>query len=334
MNDVTLRRVPGNPVISVVMANYRAAAYLPAALESVLAQTVRDIEVIVSDDASPDESAAIVRQFTARDPRVRLVEARENGGPAAARNRALAEARGEWVAIVDSDDIIRPERFEILLAAAAGLKADAIADDLLYFSERSSGPTLLGSMMAAGGRPMPLSAEFFVRANTSGNGLPPLGYLKPLFRRSRIADLAYDETVRIAEDYDFLLRFLLDGGRFFILPEPLYLYRRHSASISYRLSEAYVLAMIGNQQALVAAHGDRLPPDVRHALDLRMKSLSRALAFERLVAAMKGRQATRALGMLAADPRLLAPLARSASEHWRSRLAKPARMTTGAVDAG
>jgi succinoglycan biosynthesis protein ExoO len=323
MSDVTYRRSRRRPLISVVMANYRGAAYLPTALESVLAQTIPDIEIIVSDDASPDDSVAVVRQFARHDPRVRLIEARDNRGPAAVRNSALAVARGEWIAIVDSDDVIRPERFETLLAAAREHNADAVADDLLFFSESGPGPTLLGSATAK--EPMRISAEYFIRSNTTGNGLPPLGYLKPVFRRSRIEGMRYDETIRIAEDYDFLLRLLLEGGRFFVLPQPLYLYRRHSASISHRLSEAHVLAMIHNQRMLVAERGERLSPAVRHALDLRMEALRRALAFERLVAALKGRQAVRALGMLAANPRLFAPLMKSASEHWQSRLSRPAR---------
>jgi hypothetical protein len=89
--------------------------------------------------------------------------------------------------------------------------------------------------------------------------------------------------------------------------------------------------MILNQLALFAERGERLSPAVQAALDQRMASLRRALAFERLVSALKGRQAARALRMLAADPRLLAPLMKSAREHWQSRLARPARMM-GALD--
>ena len=122
------------PVVSVIMANYNGAAHLPQALNSVLGQTVRDVEVIVADDASPDRSGDIVSQFMQGDRRVSLIESAENRGPGAARNDALRAARGEWVAIVDSDDIIHPERFEILLSAARSHGADAIADDLLFFS--------------------------------------------------------------------------------------------------------------------------------------------------------------------------------------------------------
>jgi len=303
------------PLVSVVMANFRSAEYLPAALDSVLAQTVRNLEVIVSDDASPDDSIEIVRQYTARDPRVRLIAAEENKGPAAARNRGIDAARGEWIAIVDSDDIVHPERLEILIAAAEGLEADGVADDLLFFSNYSAGPTLLGD--AAVPEPLLITPSYFIRSNTSGNGLPPLGYVKPLFRRAKLAGLSYDEDVRIGEDYDFLLRFLLSGARFHILPDPLYLYRRHSQSISHRLSESTVLAMITNQQRLVATHGT-FSPEMENLLEKRVAALRSSLSFERLVLSLKERRAGKAFGLLAANPGLLRPLTRAVKENLQS----------------
>lgn len=331
--DLQAAKPRASPLISVIMANYRSAAYLPAALDSVLGQTVGDLEIIVSDDASPDASCEIVLRFAEADPRVQLIAARENRGPAAARNEALKRARGEWIAIVDSDDVLHPERFETMLAAAEALKADAVADDLLFCFENgeSSGRTLLGSTAATG--PMPISAEFFIRSNTAGSGLPPLGYVKPLFRRSTIAGAFYDENVRIAEDYDFLLRFLLGGGRFFLLPEPLYFYRRHPASISHRLSEDHVQRMIDGQKNLLLRQG-ALPPPIRELLDRRMTMLRRALSFEQLVSSLKERRLTDAVGKMVADPRLLAPLARSTWEHLHTRYKSTRRTTGGGVDAG
>jgi succinoglycan biosynthesis protein ExoO len=313
-----------SPLISVVMANYCGATHLPAALNSVLGQTIRDIEVIVSDDASPDNSCDVVQRFAQHDPRVRLISARKNGGPAAARNRALEVAKGEWIAIVDSDDVIDSKRFEILLATASGLDADAVADDLQFFAEDSGGDgaTLLGKNVSTD--PWQVSTEFFIRSNTDGSGLPALGYLKPVFRRSKIASIRYDESTHVGEDYDFLLRFLLDGGRLFLLPEPLYSYRRHAASISHRLSEDKVLRMIAGQDALVTKR-ETLPPHIRDLLDGRMKALRRALAFERLVASLKAGRLRDAIVRLAVEPRLCAPLARSASQHLHARLSSPHR---------
>jgi len=301
------------PLVSVVMANYCGADYLAAALDAVLGQTVSDIEVIVCDDASADQSADVVRWFANRDPRVKLIVSNRNLGPAAARNRALEAARGQWIAIVDSDDIIHPDRFEILLAAADALHADAVADDLQFFSDAGDGTTLLGKHAPA--EPQCVSAAFFIRSNTAGEGLPALGYLKPMFRRAALAGKTYDEQARVGEDYDFLLRFLLAGGRLFLLPERLYFYRRHAASISHRLSEAKVLGMIASQERLLADHL-ALPDEILQLLDRRMRALRRALAFERLVMALKQRRPARAMSLLARDPRLCLQLGKSALAHF------------------
>lgn len=319
------------PRISVVMANYRAAPHLPVAIESVLSQTVRDIELIISDDASPDESLDIARMASNRDPRVRLLMAECNKGPGAARNRALDAATGEWVAIVDSDDVIHPERLERMMAAADSAGLDAIADDLLHFSDEGGmTTTLLASLEPH--VPASVSAEFFIRSNTSGTGLPPLGYLKPLFRRTRIAHLAYDETVRIGEDYDFLLRFLLDGGKLGLLPEPLYLYRRHMHSISHRLSKATVAAMIANQKRFLESR-EALPHELRVLFERRLEALKAGLAFEELVSALKDRRWGEAGMAVARRPSLLAPLMRSARENLERRARSAAPRTAGVATA-
>jgi len=315
------------PTISVIMANYRCAQHLPAALRSVLSQTVRDLEVIVSDDASPDDSVAAVQEFVRRDPRVRLVTTPQNGGPGAARNKALDLARGEWIAIVDSDDLIHPERFEIMLAEAKNLGADIVADDLMFFSEAGeSGATLLGD--AAPRQPQAVSSADFIRSNTTGSRLPSLGYVKPLIRRSVIGAQRYDETVRIGEDYDFLLRCLLNGGRFFLLPELLYFYRRHAQSVSHRLSHRDMAAMVDGQRALVRDHPG-LTGEIKAALDRRMTTMRDVMAFEALVASLKARKASESIGLLVANPKLAAPLLRSAIEHFRK-----ARQAVGQAPVG
>ena len=186
------------------MASYRAERFIESALGSVLAQSLGDFEVIVCDDASTDGTTAIVRSVMRRDSRVRLVELAENGGPARARNRALDEARGEWVAIVDADDLVHPERFEQTLSAAHHFKADVIADDLLFFDEeRGTVAHLLEGETF--GRPIALTADLLLADRDE----VPLGYLKPLMRKAMVDGLRYDESLTVGEDFDLLLRLLL-----------------------------------------------------------------------------------------------------------------------------
>jgi succinoglycan biosynthesis protein ExoO len=296
--------------VSVIMANYRGGKHLLAAVSSVLRQSHADLELIVSDDASPDDSTAILRQAMVGDGRLRLIEAVVNGGPSAARNRALDAANGDWIAIVDSDDLLHPQRLERLLAAAERLGADIIADDLVFFGETvaSSGQTLLQPLDHCA--PMTVTTSLYLEASGERGRIPPLGYLKPLIRRSLIGALRYDETLRIGEDYDFTLRLLLAGARFVAVPDPMYLYRRHDASISHRLSESAVGAML-------AAH-DRVAATAENAeqalLARRRRGLLALRQYEHLVGAIRDRRAGDAVKALLRHPGLVLPLARSFGE--------------------
>ena len=306
---------PGMPLVSVVMANFEAGGKIVHALRSVLNQTLADIEVIVSDDCSRDDSLEHVERLMAADPRIRLVTAERNGGPARCRNRALDMARGRWIAIVDCDDIVHPERFERLLAAAAHYDADIVADDLLLFHEDGTAPRLmLGEEVNSS---FEVSAESWVLAGI--NGTPALGYLKPLVKAESLKSLRYDENLRIGEDYDLVLRLLLAGAGMVVVPEPFYLYRRHGASISHRLSSADVTAMIERQQALCIAAAP-LPPALASAFERRLRVLRQGLAYERLVASIKARRLGEALALLAGDPTHAGRLWASFTEGRRRRV--------------
>ncbi len=110
------------PEISVIMPVYGVERYVARAVESVLAQTFRDFELIVVDDGSPDRSAEIVAEYAASDERVRLIR-QANAGAPAARNRAMELARGKYFYFMDSDDWAEPDMLE-------GMRALAEAHDL------------------------------------------------------------------------------------------------------------------------------------------------------------------------------------------------------------
>ena len=104
--------------ISVILPCYNAEKYLGACLDSILAQSMRDFEVIFVDDGSRDGSLAAARRYAERDARIRVFS-QENRGVSAARNFGLAHARGEWVTFVDGDDELPPHAFETLLSGTA-----------------------------------------------------------------------------------------------------------------------------------------------------------------------------------------------------------------------
>ena len=106
------------PEISVIVPVYKAEAYLHACIDSILSQTFSGFELILVDDGSPDNCGAICDDYAARDSRVRVIH-QKNQGQAAARNHALAAAKGDWVCFVDSDDAVHPQMLERLRQAAA-----------------------------------------------------------------------------------------------------------------------------------------------------------------------------------------------------------------------
>lgn len=302
------------PTLSVIMANHNGGADLKAAIASVLSQSISAIEVIVSDDCSTDDSVAIVRDMADRDPRLRLLTTTCNTGPGASRNRALDAARGVWVAIVDSDDVILPDRFRLMLDHAARCSADIVADNLSLFCDTTGadlGHLLPDDFARRLGRVTP---ETFLRSELPGPGHALLGYLKPMIRRDRIGGLRYRENLRVGEDHDFLLRLLLQGLRMTVMPEALYRYRKREGSVSHRLKPADIRAMIDAQDRLAATEGPST--ELGRLFVLRRKNLARELRFAELVGRLKGRDPVGALAIMLRDPPLMRNLARATREHF------------------
>jgi succinoglycan biosynthesis protein ExoO len=318
------------PRVSVVMANWEAGDKLEQAIGSVLGQSMADLELIICDDASKDDSLLIAQTAMRNDPRIRLIRAPSNGGPARSRNRGLEAARGEWIAIIDSDDLVHPERLERLLAVARHSQADIVADDLLQFFEDGSPSRLF--LHADDNTLFAVTAEQWIAAGVDGS--KPLGYLKPMLRRSVMGDLRYDEQLRIGEDYDLVLRLLLRGATMMVYPEPFYLYRRHSGSISHRLSTANLAAMLDSQDAMVGTL-DAVSRPVATAFAARRAQLEAGLRFGQLVDAIKARRLPEAMSLLARYPTLAPRLWHSFVEGRRRRIEPlrapiaPSRMQLG-----
>src|SRR5690606_15487593 len=149
-------------------------------------------------------------------------------GPGGARNAGLAVARGLWIAILDSDDMMHPTRLEGLVQEAERSGADICADDLLVFQEGAPPTSHLSRRQRGLGW---LSATEFVGRIYSRE--PSLGYLKPLIRTSFLAahGIRYEPDLTIGEDYDLVLQLLAKGAKFRLLSSIGYFYRKHSNSI-------------------------------------------------------------------------------------------------------
>jgi succinoglycan biosynthesis protein ExoM len=299
-------REEDTPVVSIIMANFNGAAHLAEAIESAQRQTLRNLEILVSDDASTDRSVDIVTAKMAADPRIHLLRSPHNIGPAAARNRAIEIARGEWISVMDSDDLVHPARLETLIKLADRDNADIVADDLVeFYDDKSRAPhRLLGVRDQT--EPTLIDAVHYVSRNHFYSSAPSLGYLKPLFRAPLLLGhgVRYDETLRLAEDFDLVLRLLHAGRSFRIYPLPYYFYRKHRNSTSHRLNIPALEAIrkSGRRfQEQVSGSDSRLDA----ALKARSRSIDTALAYEHLIRAMKDRNWRGALSIAKGSPRAI-----------------------------
>ena len=264
------------PRVSVIVPAYNAAGYLERALDSALVQTMSDLEVIVVDDASSDATFEVACKIAARSPRVRVLRNERNSGENASRNRAISAARGEWIALLDADDEWLPERLERMLALAD--EADVISDDV-YIVEGSfikSDEPVLWSLVQRQG----LTATETCQLSLLDFARYDLGLLQPLIRRSFLKryGLAYDPTVRYAEDFLLFFEILALGARWLQLPHAYYLYHKNVGSLSTNKREFWQ-SVVESTQALFNHPAVAENPALAAALEHRIQEARAQLVF-------------------------------------------------------
>ena len=136
------------PQVSVIVPVYKAERYLQRCVDSLVRQTLRDIEIILVDDGSPDGCPALCDQLASEDSRIRVVH-KENGGLSSARNAGLCVATGKYVGFVDSDDDVELDMYEKLVQKAEQYAADFVMCD--YRRILSDGATSLFTKSLSGG---------------------------------------------------------------------------------------------------------------------------------------------------------------------------------------
>jgi len=212
-----LKVLEGNsPLVSVVVPCYDQAAFLEECIESVVAQTYPNLEILIVDDGSPDDTAEVAQRLIERHPvsDIRLLR-KPNGGVSSARNLAIAQSRGSFILPLDSDDILLPEMVEALVRALAlHPEADIAACDIANFAMRT-GVDTVGSL----GRNV-----------LAANCLP---YASLYRRKVWEAAGGYRENMRWGyEDWDFWVSCYERGFRSVRVPRPLFRYRVKSLSRS------------------------------------------------------------------------------------------------------
>jgi glycosyltransferase involved in cell wall biosynthesis len=214
--------------VTVIIPNYNNAAVIRRAIDSVLAQSFTDFELLVVDDASTDESVEVVRSF--EDPRLRLLVNEENVGVAGVWNRAVRDARGVWVALLDSDDSWEP---------------DKLARQMAYLRDYQD---LAGC--TCGYRHVRLDGEHNVIPTEKDTRIRQVLFHNILHigttlvvRREVFEEIGwFDETLRRGQDTDLLLR-LLEKEQLAVVPEVLASVYQHTQRSADALAQSRALMM-------------------------------------------------------------------------------------------
>lgn len=204
--------------VSIIIPAYNQGHFLAEAIDSVLAQTYPDFEILVVDDGSTDDTAVVAQSYT--DSRVRYIY-KENGGLSSARNAGLRHASGEYISYLDSDDCFLPDKLALLVAELkAHPDVGLVAGQALPIDEY--------------GRQVGIKFDKALPEDSTqlllGN---PLHVGSVLLRREWQEQVGFfDETLRSYEDWDMWLRLALAGCQMRFLQEPVSLYRFHSAQMT------------------------------------------------------------------------------------------------------
>jgi glycosyltransferase involved in cell wall biosynthesis len=217
--------VTGAPRVSVIVPVRDEEEHLAEALESLSAQTLADHEVIVVDDGSRDDSAAIATEHARRDRRVRLIR-QAPAGMVAASERARAEARAPLVARMDADDVALPKRLELQAAAIEEEGLVAVGGRIEYFPETTDGMRAYAAWLNGLVTVEAAARDVFVECPLPGPGL-----------MVRAGSIEYRDA-GWPEDYDIVLRIWAAGGRFRNLDALVHRWRDHPDRLS-RTQEMY-----------------------------------------------------------------------------------------------
>lgn len=227
-----------NPKVSIILPVYGVERFLPRCMESVLNQTLRDIEIIMVDDGSPDKCPKMCDDYARQDNRIKVIH-KQNGGLGYARNSGLDVVTGEYVAFLDSDDFVELDAYETLYTAAKAQDADAVFADsyvecpdgkwekrqfaskqVLLEGDRLQSFTL---DMIAGGegvkadRPYPMSVWRLI-------------YKREIIEQNHIRFISEREVV--SEDLPFQIDFFLVANNVLLLPYTFYHYCLNGTSLT------------------------------------------------------------------------------------------------------
>lgn len=209
--------VVANPTVSIIVPSYNVSKYIGTAIDSVLAQTYNDWELLITDDASTDNTCEIVEQYVVKDPRIHLYCLPSNMGAGVARNNSIAKAKGRYIAFLDADDWWYPEKLEKQLSF---MHENGYEFTFTAFEYADSSLEVVGIS-----RKPPYISKYFMKLGCN------IGTPGVMYDTQRIGKV-YMPAMRRSEDWSLWIKLsgLTNGA--YSLNEPLWRYRTVSNSLS------------------------------------------------------------------------------------------------------
>ena len=258
-------------LISVIVPVYNVESYLPRCVDSILAQSHSELEVILVDDGATDSSGAVCDAYAAKDSRITVIH-KSNGGLSSARNAGLDAATGEYIAFVDSDDWIEPEMYGHMLSLLQTYEAKLVCAGRSDVSEKT-GEKTVGLCPK---KEEVLTGEELVGRIFLWDGCDSSACDK-LYHRSILEGFRYPEG-KVCEDVPVTYKIVLKAGKAVLCDRPFYNYYHRSGSISkgQTISEK-TFHFSGHTQEIYPFIRENHPAIEPQAAYLRVRSLSHIL---------------------------------------------------------
>jgi len=286
------------PYVSIIMPAWNTARTLPVAIKSVLSQTFTDFELVICDDASQDETLQVLASFS--DTRLRVVRNDVNLGEGGARDRAIDEARGQWIAVLDADDAWVPDRLERLITVAKSQRNVMVFDDILECHDTPTGLVpwrrVRGDQAFGAVRREPVNVAFsdYIRQRRL--------LIKPLFPARAVRETCLRHSARrFGADTEFFLHLIEQGLRLVYVPSAMYLYRITPGSMSANPRRDELMMEILEQ----AGARMSLTPVDQNALEEKIASVRRGIDYAPFLRSLKNRHWLVALALLRKHPRYM-----------------------------
>jgi succinoglycan biosynthesis protein ExoO len=264
---------------SVIIPAYNVSDIIGRAIRSAAAQTFAPLEILIIDDCSTDKTVEVVKALGRDIPALRLLSTPANSGPAAARNVGLRAAKGDWIALLDSDDAWKPGRLKRLSEVASATSADFVADNLVMWDAVADAQFKPAYFELPESQKEITLVDMFSADDNFDFSKASFSLMKPIFRRTFLTEhnLEYNETMKIGEDFTFYVENLFNGAKFILINEAYYIYTMPSSPSGrspHSRSVQDVSKLSGLSDLMSEKYGDRIDARLQRAMDDFRKTMT------------------------------------------------------------